>query len=247
MSRTRTSAFDAPVRCRICGGEHVVHGIAELLRQPIAFGGAPRPTGSATAGWAGPVTCPRESRSFEGELFIPAEFNESVRRVQIESVTDAHVDGRPGGEAAQAMHGVPRAVAQATGTGPDWIDDELSDWRKNTVATQRSYATTMLTTSSGAVAVYFAVLKYLGWEQAHLGAGLVALTIAAPVLLFAAAASFALALRPSLTFVERSEYAEFRERRVNQMHRLATAATVLYVTALVLAVVTFIAVLEASR
>lgn len=70
----------------------------------------------------------------------------------------------------------------------------------------------MLTTSSGAVAVYFAILKYLGWEKADLGATFVVLTVVPPVLLLIAAVTFALALRPSLTFVERSEYAEFRAR-----------------------------------
>jgi hypothetical protein len=246
MPRTRSSPFDTQIRCRVCGGNHIVRGVAELLRQPISFGGgAQGETSVTTAGWAGPVTCPREQRSFEGELLIPAEYNESVRRVQIESVTDEGADkGRPPAPPTEAG---PPAHALAVQAGGDWIDEELRDWRKTTVSTQRTYATTMLTTSSGAVAVYFAVLKYLGWEEANFGTPLVFLTILPPVLLFSAAASFALALRPSLTFVERSEYAEFRARRVDQMHRRATAGTALYGAALLMAIVIFAVVLEAPQ
>lgn len=242
--RTRSSPFHIRIRCRVCGEDHFVHGVAELLRQPISFGGGRQAAGSVTtAGWAGPITCPRKQEVFEGELSIPAEYNESVRRVQIESVTDASEDTpqtmSPSGEADPPSDAL---AAQAVG---DWVDEELKEWRKTTVATQRTYATTMLTASSAGVAVYFAVLKYLGWEQADFGTPLVVLTVAPPILLLAAAVAFALALRPSLTYVERSEYAEFRALRIGQMHARATAGTVLYVTALLLAVVTFILVLEA--
>jgi hypothetical protein len=233
MPRTRSSPFDVTVRCRVCGHDHHVRGTAELLRQPITFGGGASTAQATTSAWAGPVTCPREQRSFEGELRIPCDYNESVRGVQIASVTDEHADGA-----------APAAATEPAEPPGDWVDEELKEWRRTTVATQRTYATTMLTTSSGGVAVYFAVLKYLGWEQADLGTSLVVLSIAPPVLFFAAAGSFALALRPSLTFVERSEYAEFRARRVGQMHRRASIGTAFYAAALLLAVVTFVLVLE---
>jgi hypothetical protein len=242
MPRTRSTTFDVGIQCRVCGRGHLVHGVAELLRQPISFGGGQQAGRATTAGWAGPITCPREQKSFEGELPIPAEYNESVRGVQIEWVKDAD----PGQVAAPAEAG-PTAQAPAVQASGDWVDEELKEWRKTTVATQRTYATTMLTTSSGAVAVYFAVLKYLGWEQANFETALVVLTVAPPVLLFCAAVAFALARRPSHTFVAPSEYAAFRARRVDEMHRRATTGTVLYVAALLLAVVIFILVLEATR
>jgi hypothetical protein len=215
-----------------------VRGVAELVRQPIAFGGGDRR--GTSAAWAGPITCPREQRSFEGELLVPVEYNETIRGVRIESVTE------PGAE-ADATQATPLVEARAAETPGDWVDEELKEWRKTTVGTLRTYATTMLTTSSGGVAVYFAVLKYLGWEQANFGVPLVVLTVAPPVLFLAAAGTFAVALRPSLTYVERSEYAEFRARRVEQMHRRAGIGTLLYVTGLLLAVLTFALVLEAAR
>jgi hypothetical protein len=242
--RTRSSHVDVPIQCRVCPRVHVVHGVAELLRQPISFGGAPRDTSvTTTAGWAGPVTCPDTHLPFEAELSIPAEFNESVHGFRIESVTDAAGDGDG---VPPVPPTTPTADVPDTAPPADWIDDELKEWRQTTVATQRTYATTMLTASSGAVAVYFAVLQYLGWEKANFGTGLVILTIAPPVLLFCATAAFALALRPSLTFLTRSEYAEFRARRVEQMHRRSTIGTLLYAIALAMAVIVFISILEAN-
>jgi len=241
MPKTRSGSFEVTVRCRICSGEHTVRGTAEFLRQPIVFGGGPNSKAAATvATWTAPITCPRQQRSFEGELLIPSEYNESVQRVQISSVADAS-----GTSTASAQPTADAGSAPSTSAG-DWIDEELKDWRKTTVPTLRSFATTMLTTSSGAVAVYFAVLKYLGWEKAHFGTALVALTITPPVLLFGAAATFALALRPSLAVVERIDYAEFRAQRIAEMYRRVTIGIVLYASALLLALVSFALALQAS-
>lgn len=234
MARARDVPFELTIRCSACGREHVVIGIAELLRQAISFGGPE--VQASTAAWAGPATCPREERPFECELLIPANYNESVRKVHITSVADITSDSG----------NIPAEPAEDH-AARDWIDDELMDWRKNTIATQRSYATIMLTTSSGAVGVYFAIVKYLGWEKVDPSAAFVVLTLAPAVLLLLAAATFALALRPSLTFVERSEYAVFRARRVEQMHRRASIGTTLYASALLLAVLTFGIVLESLR
>lgn len=251
MPRTRSSSFELSVKCRVCGGEHTVRGTAELLRQPIVFGGGAvtRPTASTQA-WTMPLNCPLEQRTFEAELLIPTEYNESVQQVQIVTIRDT-----ADGHADEPQPAPVPASAKAPGEEPlhengpprdDWIDEELKDWRKLTVPTLRSFATTMLTTSSGGVAVYFAVLKYLGWEQARFGTALVALSVTPPVLLFAAAVAFALALRPSLAIVERNDYAEFRARRIVQMQQRATLGIVCYAGALLLALVTFVLVLAKS-
>jgi hypothetical protein len=214
----------------------VLHGVAELVRQRIAFGGGGDQPDDAPTGapWRVTLTCPRQERPFEGSVLIPAHYDESVSRVEVEAVTDAAVDGRPLSTAG--------AVAPPAA---DWVDEELKEWRKNTVATQRAFATTMLTTSSGGVAIYFAVLKYLGWEQANFSAPLVVLTVLPPALFLLAAMAFALALRPSLSYVDRDEYAEFRAHRIGEIHGRVTAGTVLYVAALLLAIAVFLAILEA--
>lgn len=91
MARSREGQFEVTIRCRVCGDEHIVVGVAELLRQAISFGGG-QEVQETTAGWAGPVMCPSEQRTFECELLMPAHYNESVRKVHIESVADAASD-----------------------------------------------------------------------------------------------------------------------------------------------------------
>jgi hypothetical protein len=158
------------------------------------------------------------------------------------SATPAFAESAPLSAATGAA--ILEAPADPVLSRADWIEEELKEWRKATVPTLRSFATTMLTTSSGGVAVYFAVLKYLGWEKAQFGTALVALTLAPPVLLFAAAVTFALVLRPSLSMVEKADYAEFRARRVAQMHRRATLGFFFYAGAILIAGITFVFVLE---
>jgi hypothetical protein len=235
MPRRRTVLVESPVQCTVCGGQHVLHGIAELVRQRIAFGGGGDQPDDAPTGapWRVTITCPRQERSFESTVLVPANYDESVSRVEVEAVTEALVDAPP----------PPRAAAVAPAA--DWVDEELREWRKNTVATQRAFATTMLTTSSGGVAIYLALLKYLGWEQANFSAPLVVLTVLPPALFLLAAMAFALALRPSLSYIDRDEYAEFRAHRIGEIHGRVTAGIVLYVVALLLAIGVFLAILEA--
>jgi hypothetical protein len=215
----------------------VLHGVAELVRQRIAFGGGGDGPDDALTGapWSVTLMCPRLERPFEGSVLIPAHYDESVSWVEVHAVTDATLDGPP-----------PPTSDEVAPPAANWVDEELKEWRKNTVATQRAFATTMLTTSSGGVAIYFAVLKYLDWEQANFSAPLVVLTVLPPVLFLLAAMAFALALRPSLSYVDRDEYAEFRARRIGEIRGRVTAGTVLYVAALLLATTVFLAILEAG-
>lgn len=235
MARTRTVQVELPVQCTVCGGQHLLHGTAELLRQPISFGGGDEHADSTptVAPWKATLVCPREGKPFEGSILVPAQYDESVRRIDVDTLTDA-----------------PTGFAPTTGvvTPPvsDWMDEELKEWRKNTVATQRAFSTSMLTASSAGVAVYFAVLKYLGWERADFAAPLVVLTALPPMLFLLAAVAFALALKPSLSYVDRQEYAEFRARRVSEIHHRLTAGTLLYIGALLIAIAVFLAILEAA-
>lgn len=173
-----------------------------------------------------------------GELLIPAEYNESLRRVDVARVVDvtspntataavttAVATSATTAIAASATTDIATAAVTAAPPTPgDWMDEELKEWRKATVPTLRSFATTMLTTSTGGVAVYFAVLKYLGWEKAQFSTALVALTIAPPVLLFAAAVAFALALHPSLEIVEKRPRSPKRRLKANALVACCRAA-----------------------
>jgi hypothetical protein len=74
MPRRRTVSVESPVQCTVCGGQHVLHGVAELVRQPIAFGGGgDQPDDAPTrAPWTVTLTCPRWEKPFEGSVLVPA-------------------------------------------------------------------------------------------------------------------------------------------------------------------------------
>ena len=231
----RATTFDTVFSCASCGGQHRASGSVELRRQPILFGGGGGGVETETP-WAGPVTCPRTNVATECHLFVAVEDGEYVRRLVVEQVLDS--DGEPpAGPAGSGKPAVPQPLAPQ-----DWITEDLAEWRKNSVATARTYSTTMLTTSSGAVAVYFSVLKYLGFDKINRSWGW--LTILPPVLFLGAAAIFAMSMFPALTYVRAQDYAVFRARRINQMHRRATIGTSLYILSVLGSLIIFFAELR---
>lgn len=124
-------------------------------------------------------------------------------------------------------------------------DPEYADWLKTSRATALDFGKTMLTTSAGAVAIYFAILKYLGTEKiARSLAGWISVT--PPLLFLASVALFGWALRPRLDAVTRSDFPIFRDNRMRQLNRLLTAGTGLFVLALALTFVVFAWVLAQS-
>lgn len=232
-ARRKETPFQVDMKCRECKGHHQVSGTVELELQPILFGGGGGSVNTHEKAWSGPVNCPVTQKMFEATLMLPIPENETLGRVVITDVT--HLDESPPMAADSSKSGAETAAQPAR----DWIDEELAEWRKTSVSTARTYATTMLTTASGAVAVYFAVLKYLGFEQ-H-GHGPWAWVAGVPPVFFLVSAGcFAFALRPSLSYVERSEYVDFRAKRIGQMHTRSSWAGALYGIGLLLAVSVFL-------
>ncbi len=109
--------------------------------------------------------------------------------------------------------------------------------------TPTDFGKTMLTVSSGAVAIYFAVLNYLGASKASRSLGGI-FSAVPPVLFLAAAAVFALALRPRLSAVSRAHFQSFRDDRLRQLNRLLLIGTSIFVIALAVALGVYIDVLN---
>jgi hypothetical protein len=61
-----------------------------------------------------------------------------------------------------------------------------------------------------------------------------------PVLFLVSAGCFALALRPSMSYLERSEYVDFRAKRIRQMYKRSSWGVALYGVGLVVAVGVFL-------
>jgi hypothetical protein len=86
--------------------------------------------------------------------------------------------------------------------------------------------------------VYFAVLKYLGFENLN-RIQLSQVTILPPILYLAALILYGLALRPTFKPVSKEGFPAFRESRLIYLNRFLTAGTLVFVGATGLAVVMF--------
>jgi hypothetical protein len=96
----------------------------------------------------------------------------------------------------------------------------------------------MLTSSTGAIAVYFAVQKYLGLEKAN-NTTLAQTAILPPVMFLVAGIFFVLALRPRYDNIPLEDFPAFRERRLIQLNRFIVSGTLTFLVAVAIAIVLF--------
>ena len=115
------------------------------------------------------------------------------------------------------------------------LQAEYAEWLKTSRATALNFCTTMLTTSTGAVPVYFAVLKYIGVEAVG-GTVVSRIGILPPLLFLLSAVIFATALRPRLRSVREVDFAQFRASRLESLQRLMLSGLVVFAAGIVIAI-----------
>jgi hypothetical protein len=186
----------------------------ELKSAPLVFGG-----GSDEVRIA--VSCPATGKPFQTVIGVPA--NEEFVRVITGSAAD-QVPEQPGPVISDSH-------------------DEYSEWVKSSRDTGVDFGKTMLTASSGAIAVYFAVLQYLGISKVSRSTAGV-LAVLPPILFLAATTVFALALRPRLAPVTLGSFPSFRDERLRQLNRLLLFGTALFVFALAVALGVYIDIMR---
>ncbi|MEV0037093.1 hypothetical protein [Streptomyces sp. NPDC050804] len=167
------------------------------------------------------LLCPETRRSFESRITIGS--NERFLRIAD-----------------------PHAADHVTGATPtDTADTEPAEWTRSSRQTATEYCRTMLTASSGAVPVHFALLQYL--NVSALNGGWTARWAAVPALFFVlAAAAFALAQRPRLVQLADSSAAALdvlRRSTLRRIDRLARWGTTLFLMGTAGALVAFVALL----
>lgn len=160
-------------------------------------------------------TCPKTRELFTQELLNP-----------------------PDGEIVGSTDSISVPAASSSSEPPPAIESEFSEWVKNSRTTATEFCKTMLTTSTGAIPVYFAVLKYLGIEQID-GSFLASAGILPPLLFLAAIILFVLALRPRFETLTEAEFDTFRTERFLWLNRYITVGTVLFATGVCLSIVLF--------
>jgi hypothetical protein len=120
---------------------------------------------------------------------------------------------------------------------------EFDEWSKKSRDIALDFSKTMLSASTGGIAVYFAVLKYVGFEKIG-NTALAKVTLLPPVLLLLAAILYVLALRPRHELVAPSDFSTFRQRRLEQLNRFIIAGTTAFIVAIGLAIVVLFSALS---
>jgi hypothetical protein len=199
------------VACPQCKQPHVFPVLVRVRAAPVAevplFGGAPAARTIA-------FTCPN---------------TREIISVPVPDPPDSEIIG-PDDPNRPAPEFVP---AGATAPGPE--EQEYTDWIKASRATAVDFCKTMLTAATGAIPVYFAVLKYLGAEAAN-ASWFSRIGALPPVLFLVAAVVFALALRPRFALVAQATFAEFRASRLRQLNTFLFAGLAVFAAAILLAI-----------
>jgi hypothetical protein len=138
--------------------------------------------------------------------------------------------------------GAPRSGSDADTPAAD----EFLDWQRSSRSIAIDFCKTMLTVATGAIPIYFAMLKYLGVEQAS-SSWWPRSAVVPPVLFLASTVVFVLALRPGYAIVRESEFAAYRRHRLERMNAFILGATLLFLLAVAIATVIFFALLSGSR
>jgi hypothetical protein len=224
----------------VCPACHKTHSVGLTLTvepQPLFFGGAAGMTASALRTFT--LACPISGKQAEVTLQLPISSGERLLEVQVASIA-AQADPEPDTAQPVPLPGSPPAVAAAR--SEDWMRDALLAARKGSAERLRAFGTTMLSTSTGAVAVHFTVLKYLGLE--HIGGGWRVLTILPSIAFLLAALLFVLTLRPVLAWIGTDEqFSELYRSRMLASGRLASAGVFLFLGGIAMAIAIYGALL----
>lgn len=199
--------------CPRCDKPHTfkLKGLARRKEEEVPlFGG----TGDAGRGSEVLFTCPETGKKFTRQVAGPA----STEIAGLASEADV------------------AAAAQAASPPPPQAKGEFEEWAKKSRDIAADFCKTMLSASTGGIPVYFAVLKYIGFEKIG-GTALSKFAVLPPVLFLVAAVLFATALRPRHESVAPKDFGDFRRRRLEQLNRFIIAATAFFVGAVGLAIV----------
>ncbi len=197
--------------CPHCGERHV---FSVLVQVRGAGAGAVPLFGGPSGGTTLAFTCPNTQKIISASVPNPPDGD--IIGPDDPEQTDAEPDPEPD-------------------PPPTPTEQEYADWIKASRATAVDFCKTMLTTATGAVPVYFAVLKYLGADAVG-GSWFSRIGALPPLLFLAAAIVFALALRPRFASVKQADFADFRTARLRQLNRDILAGLALFATGVLLAI-----------
>ncbi len=186
--------------------------------------------------WVVKFECPTTHETASATVNLPVDREKQV--TQAKFVISEHGSAKLAADKKAA-----RATPTDSSSTPAWVQDELSHLRSASLETGRTFGSTMIATSSTAVGVYFAILKYVGFG--NLGGAIKTLTVLPPVLLLISAATFAAAIRPVLAAPSTlTEFEIYWRDRLATMNRLIVVGMVAFLAAIALAIPIFFGALR---
>jgi hypothetical protein len=211
-TKTRSIEYRVP-RCPECRESHIFTLEIHYATKVALFGGEP------PSSWDVILTCPIKKTTYTRHVSIKPNVDETISEVAVASETPD-----------------PQAAVRAS---PDLMEVELQEWVKASAPTAHDFSKTMITTATGAIPLFFAVLKYLGAEKAvtPLSAWL---GVVPPALFIASAVAFVIALRPQYELVDAATFERFRTSRLKLMNKLILLGTGAFLLGVLLAIVVFL-------
>lgn len=222
--------------CPRCGRRHRYALLVGPREGPLLFAGLREVTV--------PLRCPRTGQGFDSRVSIGS--SEQFLRVADPHAADE--EGEPAALSADVTNAPSVGVvggAAGPVAAPPSESSEVAEWLRTSRQTATEYCRTMLTASSGAVPVHFAVLQYL--DVSARSGGWAARCAALPAVFFVlAAAAFGTAQRPRLVQLADDLPAGFdalRRKTLQRIDRLARWGTALFLAGTAGALIAFTALL----
>jgi hypothetical protein len=199
--------------CPKCGKAHRFK--LKVLVQPEGEEKVPMFGGTAASGGKSEVffTCPDTNKNFT--YLVPDS-----------------IGGEPIGLASEADIALATTKAQASSPSKS----EFAEWVGKSRETALDFCKTMLSTSTGAIPLYFVVLKYIGFEKIG-STALSKFAILPPALYLVAAILYVLAMRPRYELVAQNDFNAFRTRRLERLNQFIIWGTAIFTGATGLAIV----------
>lgn len=120
---------------------------------------------------------------------------------------------------------------------------EFSDWVKNSRSAAIDYCKSMLTTSTGAIAVFFALMKYLNFEKLN-NSTLAYIGFIPPIIFLLTAIIFIYAMLPQYASITEEQFPEFRDSRLNRLYKFLMWGTILFILNTSFAIILFLIILS---
>lgn len=178
-----------------------------------------------------PLRCPDTGRPFDYPLDISLGPHEMLT-----SVKESTRTGKPGPTVGDSSLDAPLP------TSIDWRQPVLIDSLKDSLRKGRDYCSLMLSTSMGAIPVFFAVAHFLTSDVRS--RALIPVVIVPPALWLVSAAIFAVAIRPSRGYPNNmNAFWAWRTTRVRRTSELADWGTGVFLIGAAAAVAAFIVAL----